>query len=298
MNNNLKNDEFEKLLSSYYKKSAPFTFRVKERKDFKKEFCVMKKSTLIKLLSVAACMALIVTAIIAIPRFSPMQENSFAIIANAQTASPDELSEKNFITLPNIAWENFSLSRERFALPIAFNLSVKGEDIDTVTYKMNSGVFEVYSSCKEAKERKKVKNTEYYTWFPGYDSVSEFTVDYNNQSKLKNDDVNNNDMSPVAIPILLTDKDGTEAKKLLDKTNDVQEEMNKYVSDTAGIISQRDKRLYDMIKYYLEDKSINVTARFQDGSTLTKIIKIGVKYQKGDFSWNNSVFTVKLVNDK
>lgn len=298
MNNNPKNHEFEKLLSSYYKRRAPFTFRVKERKDFKKEFCVMKKSTIIKALSVAACMALIVTAIIAVPRFSPKQENSFAIVANAQTASPDEVSEKSFTTMPNIAWENFSLSRERFALPIAFNMSVKGKNIDTVTYKMNNGVFEVYSSCKEAKERKKVKNTEYYTWFPGYDSVNEYTVDYNNQPKLKNDDVNNNDMSPVAIPILLTDKDGADAKKLLDKTYDVQEEMDKYVSDTAGLISQRDKCLYNMIKYYLDDKSIDVTAGFKDGSTLTKTIKIGVKYQKGDFSWNNSVFTVKLVDDK
>lgn len=296
MNNNPKNHEFEKLLSSYYKRRAPFTFRVKERKDFKKEFCVMKKSTLIKALSVAACMALIVTAIIAVPRFSPKQENSFAIVANAQTASPDEVSEKSFTTMPNIAWENFSLSRERFALPIAFNMSVKGKNIDTVTYKMNNGVFEVYSSCKEAKERKKVKNTEYYTWFPGYDSVSEYTVDYNNQPKLKNDDVNNNDMSPVAIPILLTDKDGAESKKLLDKSFDVEEMYN--VKKSSELIPKRDKCFYDMIKYYLDDKSIDVTAGFKDGSTLTKTIKIGVKYQKGDFSWNNSVFTVKLVDDK
>lgn len=299
MNNIITDKKLDELLSGYFKKSAPYTFRIKDEK-INKEFCFMKKSILIKAVSITACLAIILSVFMVSRSFADNNENSFVIIANAETASPDEISAKKFTQMDDINWSNFSLNRNRFFMAVCFNTRVKGENIDTVSYKMKKGVFEIYNRCGDIVNGEKIniKRADYYDIQPEYSLYKSYTVNYKKQPSFSVEAYNKSntfpDLSPIAIPILVKAEDSPKAKKLLNELGDANDYLSKHNVYTGEKTVERNKTLAKLIKYALDDKLIDVTAKFKDDSVKTKTLKIDVDY-KDDFLFNKAIFKIKLV---
>lgn len=299
MNKKITDKKLDELLSDYFKKSTPYTFSIKEKK-INKEFSFMKKSILIKAVSITACLALIVSVFMVSRSFTDNKENSFAIIANAETASPDEVSAKKFTQMDDINWSDFSLNKNVFFMAVRFNMRVKGQNIDTINYKMKKGVFEIYNRCGDIVDGKKtrLKKLDYFDIQPEYSLYKSYTVKYKSQPKFSLEAYNKSntlpDLSPIAIPILVKAEDSFKAKKLLNKLADANDYMSKHNVYIGEKSVERNKTLAKLIKFALNDKPIDVEAKFKDGSVKTQTLKIDVDY-KDDFLFNKSIFKIKLV---
>lgn len=155
--------------------------------------------------AVATVAALVlVLTVIFIP--AKNSKNSFVIIANAEStadnATPDEgelsgdvLNTERFVEIysnePNYIQYNFNYILDENAEPTDLarrylfhsfnkhlNIAVDGEDIETITYKINNGSLSSYTMLHADRNVKKihVQNTS-------SDFATEMTIDYNQQDK-------------------------------------------------------------------------------------------------------------------
>lgn len=289
---NINDNMLDKMLYDYYKRKAPEVFRVKELKKPCKELNFMKNKLVLRAVSIAACVAIVCT--LGVFSHHGGQENSFSVIANAETASPDELKENTFTAMEKIMWNDFGIGDERFALAIAFNMRVKGDNIDTVTYKINNGLFEIHYGCDDAVDKKRA-HIDYDDYVqPGYGAFSEYTVKYDSQPMFSNEDYPKsryiNGMTPIGIPLVVKASDGGEGAEILKKAGAL------YKNNTKNVSAKLNEYLERLLKICLKDITVDVTARFKDGSKQTKTLKIEVKDKK-KFLFSDAVFTAKLVKN-
>ncbi len=152
---------------------------------------------------VAACVALLLIAgVCFIPAHQLGTDSGFIIVANAQSldeagiASADEITSDAFVEIKSDSYpvitfdfdcildpdaKEYDLTQKYLFHAITMNLDfdVVGEDIETITYKTNKGVF-VLSYHPDGKD-------SYYNnkcIFVGYDSpTTEHTINYEDQDK-------------------------------------------------------------------------------------------------------------------
>ncbi|MBQ8001782.1 MAG: hypothetical protein IJ298_11430 [Ruminococcus sp.] len=143
---------------------------------------------------IAACIAiLLIAGVCFIPGALSHSDSGFIIVANAQAldeagiASADEITSDAFVEIKSDSYpivtfdfdcildpdaKEYDLTQKYLFHAVTMNLDfdVVGEDIETVTYKTNKGVF-VLSYSPEGKDSQCI--------FAGYDSpTTEYTIDY------------------------------------------------------------------------------------------------------------------------
>lgn len=152
---------------------------------------------------IAACLAVAVIAgVCFIPANRPDPDSGFIIVANAETldeaglASADEITTDSFVEIRNDSntmvtfdfdcildpdAKEFDLTQTYLFHSISMNLDfhVVGEDIESVTYKTNKGIFTLLY-CPEGRDS--IHNSACV--FVGYDSpTTECTIDYDEIEK-------------------------------------------------------------------------------------------------------------------
>ena len=258
-----------------------------------------------KVAAVAAVIALIFSMILIAPNnTAPDNKNSFTIIANAKSSSEDsvageKLNTESFVELkseePNYIFYNFNYILDENAEDTELvkkylfhsfnkhlNIQVKGDNIDSITYRINKGSLSSYTMTNIDNTGKTliVKNTTAKT-------KSEISMNYNDQS------ITSFRFNPVAS----TDDFHYHNKKYyaLDsgKVVDVQTDSNTigygYKDNNSLATESEINKLKDYIKsndmigFYnyqnqvfkriIDDITLDVIVTMNDGETQTKTIE-------------------------
>lgn len=189
--NNFNDEKLDKMLKAYCNRDT-------------EAFAFKKPKKLRHTALIAACLVLVMLAgIIFIPNLIPKKENSFIIVANAESldeagvASADEITADFFVEIENVCgnlvafdfdeilWEDapgYDLTKNLLFLDFVTNLNINvaGEDIKTVTYKFNDGAFSPTHTKKRIDED--LAEMTNRTLIVGYDSIrTEHTFDYDEE---------------------------------------------------------------------------------------------------------------------
>lgn len=179
---NFSEEQTDKMLRTYYA-NMPDTYSF--RNPHKTHFTSV----------IAACVAiLLIAGVCFIPASLSGNDSSFIIVANAQTldeagiASADEITSDAFVEIKSESYpivefdfdcvldpdaKEYDLTKKYLFQNVYMNLNldVVGENIETITYKVNNGAFNM-SYCPE-------KKTDSKFFFVGYNHPhTEYTIDY------------------------------------------------------------------------------------------------------------------------
>lgn len=278
MDNNYKNALDKIKLANSAKEKTKNLFYETETQSPKGRSGNMKANKLIKpALAAAASLIVILAGNIVISALHEKQNhiienntsgNSFSVIAYAkEITKTGKVFPDTWDSLPyGIGWD----SEGRINFSFLFPLECKGENIDTITYKIKEGVFQISNPAGKSiviHGEKPDKELELLSSIivedlgndkkAGYEfsQYKSFTVDYNNQT---------NDKTCISI------SDVSDAW-----TSEKKNEARKFINDKMG--NYEIKQLTDFLTKNL---GITCTVTYKDGSTDTKNISVSSEIVK------------------
>ncbi len=304
-------EQLDKMLFFLYQRQPEFTFRV--RKGYKAN-TMKTKNLWIKITAPALAVVLVLSGMI-FSRQLIKGENSFMIIANAESASPDEVTKDNAVTLDdNLMWEPIVIGGgNRLFATVGFNIRIDGNNIDTVTYKVNGADFLIQDYLPdivekvpaEPKEIKPFKTGYAYIdrfideemdysdrFVSDYSAYSSYTVSFDHQPKFSNSEypeiTENPLLSPIGLEIFSSAyTDDFTAQKLNEFFE--LEEREQQLEEELGVPDDKETALPGEVQeclkkarqitdeiyvHILEGVTVDITANFKDGTDETKTVSI------------------------
>ncbi len=169
----MNDDRIDMLLSDYFKRSAPFTFRLRQKGELK-----MTKKIYKPAIAVLCAVLVFSGALFSIGLFRNSSENAFTITANAA-----ELSESEYVPIGNLSYNRAVEpdSEIKGGFEVAFENVIKGDNIESISYSIDSGAFLITDELAEnlisGKKTNKITGVDMYK----KSLYSRITVPYSHQ---------------------------------------------------------------------------------------------------------------------
>lgn len=277
--NGVSDERLDEMLTNYCKRDVPYTFRVKVTEKGKVNN--MNNKPAFKYAAAAVFMVLAFTAGLFSNRIGNLLggKNSFAIVANAASSTPDELKPSSTIKLDNIDMSEASkaMSKERIEVCLNFDVKCVGNNIKNIRYTSNYSTFGIYYGCDAVAE--KSSREEGLSAFGAFGLYNTYLVNYDNQpEKTKNTEY------PIKLSMKITDVDYREL--LEDFHNYSQYRYHGEPDKDFDIEKLNVEEMLENLYTALFDKvSVDVLVTYEDGTTESKKIQIG--YDWGEINKDN-----------
>lgn len=197
---------------------------------------------------------------------SPKQENHFSVIAYAKELTSGGMVYPNDYT--SYGYEFMQTDKKELAFGFHFPVECEGENIDTITYRIDQGAFHVMNEKGKSVVVRGEKLEKKWDGFSKLASNGEdefyrsFTVTYDNQTN-----------EETWIDVVDTWKNWSEERlqQYKDFHFDIRFDMDFTDKSHNSATLEKRKKVYDFLT---KDMGITCTVTYEDGTTETKNIKV------------------------
>lgn len=279
MNKKISDEKLDSMLSAYFKKKSPYTFRVKEHKKSRiPSIPMFRFSTVI----VCVLFAFLIGICLDAAKYVVVAGNNFTLTVDAANGETNEVDNKFPTEFVNVEFNDFDKNVDDFEVAIDFDVHLRGDRVQAVTYTANYAHFlipQLWNSTIRISGKEKYGSNLIGT------TCTSYSIDYEDDVRYSDDDAfdvyDGTGDGSITLVCRLDPLD-TRSKELLEKS---------YYSGKR-MSSDEYTELYDA---FFRNVYVDITVTYYDGSSETKQLLIDYDHAKSSFKSFDPVITATLV---